>query len=122
MRSRTTPLARELIATALRGELDEQQARRLAELGAEVVALALITHGTYNVGRGLQRFVDAFDDTPTPLVPCLPGAIGKSIGGETGETIGEVVELVVPPPTTPLTAAKHFVDVVDFAQEHSPKR
>lgn len=42
MASRTTPLARELISAALRGELDERRARRLAELGADVVALALL--------------------------------------------------------------------------------
>src|SRR6266404_6014644 len=42
MASRTTPSARELIEAALRGELDERRARRLAELGAEVVALALL--------------------------------------------------------------------------------
>jgi transposase len=43
MAARTTPIAQTLIGAALRGELDEQQARQLAELGSEVVALALIS-------------------------------------------------------------------------------
>jgi transposase len=63
-----TSIARELIAAALRGELDERRARQLAELGPEVVTLALLA-ASQCIAELQKRPGGASLSTPSGMIP-----------------------------------------------------
>jgi len=63
-----TSIARELIAAALRGELDERRARQLAELGPEVVTLALLA-ASQCIAELQRRPGGASLTTPSGMIP-----------------------------------------------------
>lgn len=70
MESRTAWIARELIDAALRGELSEAQAQQLAELGSEVVALALLAVS--------ERIAELRQAAESASHPSGPGAVSPS--------------------------------------------
>lgn len=93
MASRTTPTARDLIDAALRGELEEPQARQLAELGAEVVALAFmaasgrIAEQNARIGELTKSAgADRSPSTPSGMIPPYEKPNVSGAGGNDSRT------------------------------------
>lgn len=91
MASRTTRSARELIDAALRGELDERQARQLAKLGSEVVALALIS-ASRRIAALLSRPSGGNPSpaTPSGMIPIYAKPVTSKRRKKPGAKVGHV--------------------------------
>ncbi len=91
MGSRTTPIARTLIGVALRGELDERQARQLAELGSEVVALALVS-ASRRIAALLSKSSggNSSPSTPSGMIPIYAKPAASKRRKKAGAKIGHV--------------------------------
>jgi RHS repeat-associated protein len=82
--------------------------------GVGLVGAGYATTGVFDVGRGIQEIVDAIQDRPRKPIAPLPVEIGRAVGGPTGATIGQVIDLCSPPPTNAADLALWAAEIADY--------
>lgn len=96
MTTRMSSIARELIETALRGALDERQARRLAELGPEIVTLAVLA-ASRRIAEQDERIATllskssggiASPSTPSGMIPIYAKPVASKRRKKPGAKVG----------------------------------